>query len=291
MKDQLIRGMTADGFVKISAVETTALVERMRQIHHTLPVATAALGRTLTAASMMGDELKAQNGSVTIQIRGGGPLGAITAVSDSNGNVRGYLQNPAVDLPLNAQGKLDVGGGVGRDGILTVIKDIGEKEPFSGKVQLQSGEIAEDLAAYYVLSEQIPTVCALGVLVDTDQSVKCAGSYLLQLMPGAPEGLVDLLEYRVQDVGSVTANLNRGVSIRQMVEELLYGMGLEIMDEHPVAYACKCSRKKIEAALLSMGRQELDRLAAEEETTTVTCQFCDAVYPFTREELLNLGRN
>ena len=288
MGDMLIRGMTADGFVKIAAVETTQLVERARQIHRTLPLATAALGRTLTAASMMGDELKNENGSVTVQFRGDGPLGAITAVSDSNGNVRGYLQNPAVDLGLDARGKLPVGAGVG-DGILTVIKDIGAKEPFSGKIELQSGEIAEDIAAYYVISEQIPTVCALGVLVDTDQSVLCAGGYILQLMPGAPEGLVDLLEYRVQDVGSVTSNLSKGITIRQMVEELLYGMGLEIMDEHPVEYQCKCSRRKIEAALISLGKEELKKLAEEEETTTVTCQFCDAEYTFTREELENIG--
>ena len=288
MGDMLIRGMTADGFVKIAAVETTQLVERARQIHRTLPLATAALGRTLTAASMMGDELKNEDGSVTVQFRGDGPLGAITAVSDSHGNVRGYLQNPAVDLGLDARGKLPVGVGVG-DGILTVIKDIGAKEPFSGKIELQSGEIAEDIAAYYVISEQIPTVCALGVLVDTDQSVLCAGGYILQLMPGAPEGLVDLLEYRVQDVGSVTSNLSRGVTIRQMVEELLYGMGLEIMEEHPVEYQCKCSRRKIEAALISLGKEELKKLAEEEETTTVTCQFCDAAYVFTREELDNLG--
>lgn len=288
MGDMLIRGMTADGFVKIAAVETTQLVERARQIHRTLPLATAALGRTLTAASMMGDELKNEDGSVTVQFRGDGPLGAITAVSDSHGNVRGYLQNPAVDLGLDARGKLPVGVGVG-DGILTVIKDIGAKEPFSGKIELQSGEIAEDIAAYYVISEQIPTVCALGVLVDTDQSVLCAGGYILQLMPGAPEGLVDLLEYRVQDVGSVTSNLSRGVTIRQMVEELLYGMGLEIMEEHPVEYQCKCSRRKIEAALISLGKEELKKLAEEEETTTVTCQFCDAAYVFTREELENLG--
>ena len=288
MGDMLIRGMTADGFVKIAAVETTQLVERARQIHRTLPLATAALGRTLTAASMMGDELKNEDGSVTVQFRGDGPLGAITAVSDSHGNVRGYLQNPAVDLGLDARGKLPVGVGVG-DGILTVIKDIGAKEPFSGKIELQSGEIAEDIAAYYVISEQIPTVCALGVLVDTDQSVLCAGGYILQLMPGAPEGLVDLLEYRVQDVGSVTSNLSRGETIRQMVEELLYGMGLEIMEEHPVEYQCKCSRRKIEAALISLGKEELKKLAEEEETTTVTCQFCDAAYVFTREELENLG--
>ena len=233
-QDFLVRGMTGDGFVRIAAVQTTNMVERMRRIHKTLPLATAALGRTLTAASMMGSELKDANGSVTLQIRGNGPLGAITAVSDSRGYVRGYLQNPAANLPLRADGHLDVGGGVGREGILTVIKDIGEGEPFSGKIELYSGEIAEDIAAYYLLSEQIPTVCALGVLVDRDQTVRCAGGYLLQLLPGAPEGLIDLLEYRVADVGSVTACLDKGMDMRQVAQELLYGMDLRLMEEQPV---------------------------------------------------------
>ena len=290
MKDFLVRGMTADGFVKITAVQTTELVERARQIHKTLPLATAALGRTLTAVSMMGNELKYEKGSVTLQLRGDGPLGAITTVGDSNGNVRGYLQNPAAALPLRADGHLNVGAGVGRDGLLTVIKDIGEKEPFTGRIELQSGEIAEDVAAYYVLSEQIPTVCALGVLVDRDQSVKCAGGYLLQLLPGAPAGLVDLLEYRVQDVGSVTANLEKGMDMRQVVEELLYGMGLQLMEEHPVAYECKCSRRKVESALISLGREELQKLIDEEESTDVTCQFCDVVYHFDRKDLEELKK-
>lgn len=290
MKDFLVRGMTADGFVKITAVQTTQLVERARQIHKTLPLATAALGRTLTAVSMMGNELKYEKGSVTLQLRGDGPLGAITTVGDSNGNVRGYLQNPAAALPLRADGHLNVGAGVGRDGLLTVIKDIGEKEPFTGRIELQSGEIAEDVAAYYVLSEQIPTVCALGVLVDRDQSVKCAGGYLLQLLPGAPAGLVDLLEYRVQDVGSVTANLEKGMDMRQVVEELLYGMGLQLMEEHPVAYECKCSRRKVESALISLGREELQKLIDEEESTDVTCQFCDVVYHFDRKDLEELKK-
>jgi len=284
MNDFLVRGMTADGFVKITAVQTTQLVERMRQIHKTLPLATAALGRTLTAVSMMGNELKYDKGSVTLQVRGDGPLGAITAVSDSEGNVRGYLQNPAANLPLKPNGHLDVGNGVG-EGLLTVIKDIGSREPFTGRIELQSGEIAEDVAAYYVISEQIPTVCALGVLVDQDQSVKCAGGYLLQLLPGAPGGLVDLLEYRVQDVGSITANLDKGMDMRQVVEELLYGMGLQLMEEHPVSYECKCSRKKVESALISMGREELQKLIDEEDHTSVTCQFCDVVYEFNREDL------
>ena len=290
MKDFLVRGMTADGFVKITAVQSTELVERARQIHKTLPLATAALGRTLTAVSMMGNELKYDKGSVTLQFRGDGPLGAITAVSDSNGNVRGYLQNPAAVLPLRSDGHLNVGAGVGRDGMITVIKDIGSREPFTGRIELQSGEIAEDVAAYYVLSEQIPTVCALGVLVDRDQSVKCAGGYLLQLLPGAPAGLVDLLEYRVQDVGSITANLEKGLDMRQVVEELLYGMGPQLMEEHPVAYECKCSRAKVESALISLGREELQRLIDEEDSTDVTCQFCDVIYHFDRKDLEELKK-
>lgn len=287
-QDFLVRGMTGDGFVRIAAVQTTNMVERMRQIHKTLPLATAALGRTLTAASMMGSELKDANGSVTLQIRGNGPLGAITAVSDSRGYVRGYLQNPAANLPLRADGHLDVGGGVGREGILTVIKDIGEGEPFSGKIELYSGEIAEDIAAYYLLSEQIPTVCALGVLVDRDQTVRCAGGYLLQLLPGAPEGLIDLLEYRVADVGSVTACLDKGMDMRQVAQELLYGMDLKLMGEQPVGYECKCSRNKVASALVSLGRDELDRLIREEEKIDVTCQFCDKIYTFTRKDLETL---
>ncbi len=287
-QDFLVRGMTGDGFVRIAAVQTTNMVERMRRIHKTLPLATAALGRTLTAASMMGSELKDANGSVTLQIRGNGPLGAITAVSDSRGYVRGYLQNPAANLPLRADGHLDVGGGVGREGILTVIKDIGEGEPFSGKIELYSGEIAEDIAAYYLLSEQIPTVCALGVLVDRDQTVRCAGGYLLQLLPGAPEGLIDLLEYRVADVGSVTACLDKGMDMRQVAQELLYGMDLRLMEEQPVGYECKCSRNKVASALVSLGRDELDRLIREEEKIDVTCQFCDKIYTFTRKDLETL---
>ena len=290
MKDFLVRGMTADGFVKITAVQSTELVERARQIHKTLPLATAALGRTMTAVSMLGNELKYDKGSVTLQLRGDGPLGAITTVGDSNGNVRGYLQNPAAVLPLRDDGHLNVGAGVGRDGVITVIKDIGEREPFTGRIELQSGEIAEDVAAYYVLSEQIPTVCALGVLVDRDQSVKCAGGYLLQLLPGAPAGLVDLLEYRVADVGSVTANLEKGLDMRQVVEELLYGMGLQLMEEHPVSYECKCSRQKVESALISLGREELQKLIDEEESTDVTCQFCDVVYHFNRKDLEELRK-
>lgn len=290
MKDFIVRGMTRDGYIKITAAQTTGMVERARQIHNASPLAAAALGRTLTAVSMMGNDLKYDRGSVTLQIRGGGPLGSITAVSDDRGNARGYLQDPSAELPLRDDGHLNVGAGVGRDGVLTVIKDIGEREPFTGKVALQTGEIGDDVAAYYVVSEQIPTVCALGVLVDVDRTIRCAGGYLLQLMPGAPEGLIDLLEYRIAESGSVTGNLNKGMTMRQVVEELLDGMGLELMEEHPIAYECKCSRSRVESALISLGREELEKLIEEEDHISVTCQFCDNVYTFSRQELESLQK-
>ncbi len=288
MTDYLIRGMTKDGFVSVSAVECTGLVERARQIHHTLPLATAALGRTLAAASMMGDGLKSDNGSVTVQIRGGGPLGAITAVADHKGNVRGYLQNPAVDLPLRADGKLDVGFGVGRQGLLTVIKDIGAREPFSGKVALRSGEIAEDIAGYYAESEQTPTVCALGVLVGRDQQVTAAGGYLVQLMPGAPDSLVDQLEKSFTSMPSVTSLLSQGKTMEQIMDQALEGLGFHVLEKHPVAYECHCSRQKVEQALISMGEKELRELRDSGEDAHITCQFCDAEYVFSTEDLTAL---
>ena len=286
--DILVRGMTSDGLVKATAVETTALTERMRQIHKTLPVATAALGRTLAAASMMGDELKDENGSITLQIRGSGPIGAITAVSDSEGNVRGYVQNPAVDLPLRDDGKLDVGGAVGAEGgILTVIKDIGQGEPFAGKVELLGGEIAEDIAVYYAESEQIPTVCALGVLVDVDQSVKKAGGYIIQLMPGADDDTAVALEEKVRQAGSVTKMLTEGLSPVEILKRIL-GSSFVPMAEHPVEYKCKCSRQRVETAIYSMGKEDLEDLATSEEKIEVTCQFCDAVYTFDTQDIKNI---
>lgn len=288
MKDFIMRGMTADGYIKAAAIKSTDMVERMREIHKTLPLATAALGRSLTAASIMGDELKEENGSITLQIRGSGPLGAITAVSDSQGNVRGYLQNPACELPLKANGKLDVGSGVGKDGLLTVIKDIGGKEPFSGKVELLSGEIAEDIAYYYYISEQIPTICALGVLVDRDQSVKQAGGYMIQLMPGAPDGLISTLEYRVAETPSVTSLMEEGKSPDDILRFMLEGTGFQELYRHEVAYECKCSREKVERAIISIGREELKRLYEEENSITVTCQFCDKKYTFDKADMSRL---
>ena len=283
-QDRLIRAICKDAAIKCTAVSTTQLVERARNIHKTLPLATAALGRTLTAASAMGRELKDQNGSVTVQIKGNGPLGTITAVAESDGCVRGYLQNPAAELPLKPNGHLDVGGGVGR-GYLMVIKDIGVGEPFSGTTVLHNGEIAEDITKYFAESEQIPSAVALGVLVDTDQSVKQAGGYLVQLMPGATEEDIDRLEQNIAAAGAMTTMMENGLSLEDIVRRVLDGFAVEFLEEVPIAYRCGCSRAKVTRALISLGKEELTRLRDDEDGIEVTCQFCDKVYQLSREEI------
>lgn len=288
MSDTLIRGLTKDGFIKVVAVETTELTEKARNIHKTLPLATAALGRTLAAASMIGCQSKDEKGSVTVRINGGGPLGSIIAVSDSNGNVRGYLQDGSVDLPLNSYGKLDVKRGVGTEGILTIIRDNGVDLPFSGKIELVSGEIAEDIAAYYVQSEQIPTVCALGVLVDKDQHVLAAGGFLIQLMPFAPEEYIDILEERVKNIRGITNELVEKGSIENVINALLKGLDFEILEKHSIAYECKCSYEKVVAALISMGKKDLEELSGDEKPISITCNFCDSVYEFSKEDIAEL---
>ena len=283
--DEIVRMMTRDGTVKAMAITGRDLTERARQIHKTLPVATAALGRTLMACSMMGDMLKGEDDSLTLRINGGGPLGTITAVSDSSGNVRGYVQNGQVDLPRKGPAKLDVGAAVGRDGYLTVIRDLGLKEPYVGSVALVSGEIAEDLTSYFVESEQIPTACALGVLVDRDQSVLCAGGYILQLLPGADGAVIDRLEEAVGKLGPVTEVLRGGADARALLERLLDGMELELLERSPVTYRCYCSRERVERAIVSMGAKEIQDMIDAQGEAEVTCQFCDQVYRFSREEL------
>lgn len=285
MSDQIVRAITTDGIVKASAITGTVLVERARQIHRTLPVATAALGRALMGASMMGNQLKEEKGSVTLRIKGGGPLGTITAVSDHLGNVRGYVQNPAVEFTEKAPGKLDVGAAVGDRGTLTIIRDMGLKEPYVGTVELLSGEIAEDLAAYFVESEQVPTACALGVLIGMDQSVTSAGGYLIQLLPGAGEETISAVERGVAKVGSVSHALEHGMSARELLTHVQEEFQLEFLEEQPVEYRCYCSRERVETALVSMGRKELEALIHEQGSAEVTCQFCDKVYRFTGEEL------
>ena len=288
MTDEIVRAITGDGLVKAVAVTGRELVERARNIHKLLPMATAALGRTLMGASMMGDMLKEEKGALTLQIKGGGPLGTILAVSDHRGNVRGYVQNPQVELMEQRPGKLDVGAAVGLDGTLTVIKDIGLKEPYVGSIGLFSGEIADDLAMYFVESEQIPTACALGVLVGLDQSVTAAGGYLIQLLPGASEDMIEKIEAGVRAIGPVSAALAGGLDGEGLLRAVLKDFDLEILEKHPVEYRCCCSRDRVSRALISTGRKELSALIQEQGRAELTCQFCDQVYSFSKEELEQL---
>ena len=253
MSDQLVRAISKDGFVKAAAVSTRELTERARQIHQTSPVATAALGRLLAAGSMMGSDLKGEGASVTLRIKGDGPLGTLLVVADNQGNVRGSVQNPQADLPIRADGKLDVGGAVGHSGTLTVIKDLNMKEPYVGSVELLGGEIAEDLASYFVESEQIPTACGLGVLVDRDRSVLRAGGYLIQLLPGAPEGVIDRLEQGIMAAGAVTGLLKKNDDPESLLRRVMSGFELEILEKTPVEYRCYCSRERMAAAMIPWG--------------------------------------
>ena len=288
MSDYLVRGMSMDGFVKVVAIRSTELVRRSAQIHETTPNATAALGRALTAASMMGNMQKVENGSMTLQIRGGGPIGTITVVSDPEGNVRGCVTEPKVPLVEKFPGKLDVGATVGTDGALTVIRDLQMKEPYIGQVPLVSGEIGDDVTAYFAQSEQTPTACALGVLIDTDQSVKVAGGYLLQLLPGAPEETIDALEKGIQRAGAVTAMLEAGLTPEEILGQVCGDIGVVFMETTEVSYKCYCSRERVTAALISLGREELTEIAQEEKSFPVECQFCDTVYQFTPEDIREL---
>ena len=288
MSDRLVRAISKDGYVKVVAVSTRELTERARQIHKTTPVVTAALGRTLAAASMMGNALKGEGASLTLQIKADGPIGRILAVSDPAGNVRGTVDNPHVDIPLRPDGKLDVGGAVGMDGMLTVIRDLNMKEPYVGSVGLLGGEIAEDLAAYFVESEQIPTACGLGVLVDRDQSVLAAGGYIIQLLPGASEDIITMVEGGIMAAGPVTTLLSEDDDPESLIRRVMSDFELEILETSPIEYRCYCSRERMEKALISLGVEEMESLIAEQGSAELTCQFCDNVQTFTREDLEGL---
>ena len=283
--DTIIRMIAKDAPIKAMAIQAKGIVERAREIHKTLPVATAALGRTLMAASMMGQQIKEKDGSVTLRINGGGPLGSILAVSDSDGNVRGYVQNGQVELPLKGPAKLDVGTAVGTNGSLTVIKDLKLKEPYVGTIPLVSGEIAEDITAYFAESEQIPTACALGVLVDKDLSVAVAGGHLIHLLPGATDEDIDKIEAGIARAGQVTTQLSQGLSAEALLRLVLADFDLELLETVPVEYRCYCSRDRMRRALISMGKQELTDLIREQVRAEMTCQFCDAVHVFEKDEL------
>lgn len=289
MSDYLVRGMSMDGFVKVAAICSTELVRRGAQIQKTTPNATAAFGRALTAASMMGNMQKVENGSMTLQIRGGGPIGTITVVSDAVGNVRGCVAEPNVPLVEKYPGKLDVGATVGTDGTLTVIRDLQMKEPYIGSVQLVSGEIGDDVTAYFVQSEQVPTACALGVLVDRDHSVKAAGGYLIQLMPGAGEDTIAKVEGGIMAAGPVSAILDRDPDPEHLLRTVMSDFELKILETCPVSYKCYCSRQRVERALLSLGADELEGILRDQGSCHMTCQFCDAVYEFDRQQLEQLA--
>ena len=277
---KLVRAISKDGSVMACAIDATDIAARSEQIHQTSPVITAAMGRLLAAAGVMGAMLKQENDSLTPRHHGKGPSGTLIAVSDGAGHVKGYPQNPAVELPLNERGKLDVKGAVGTDGFLSVVKDIGLKEPYSGQVNLISGEIAEDITHYYAVSEQTPTVCALGVLVDTDWSVKAAGGFLVQLLPFADESCIDVIEENIRGIPPVSAMIDEGMTPEEICNLLLQGLEPDILDTQQVLYTCDCSRERVERMLLSLDRKELAAMLEEDGGCEVCCHFCDKKYAF-----------
>ena len=291
MNDYLVRGMTMDGSVKVVAIRSTEMVRTGATIHKTTPNATAAFGRALTAASMMGNMQKVENGSMTLQIKGGGPIGSIVCVADPVGNVRGYVYEPNVPLVEKHPGKLDVGATVGTDGTLTVIRDMQMKEPYVGSVPLVSGEIGDDVTAYFAQSEQTPTACALGVLVDRDQSVKVAGGYLLQLLPNASDEVIDKLEAGIRRAGAVTAMLEQGMTPEDILGQVCGELGVVFMETTPVSYKCYCSRDRVTSALISLGRKELTEIMEEKKDFPVGCQFCSEEYIFTPADIEELLKN
>lgn len=285
---RLIRAITGDGTIVAYALDATDMVRQAEKIHKTSAVVTAALGRLLTAASMMGVMLKGKDDSITLRVNGEGPAGMLIAVGDSEGNVKGYVENPVVELPLNAEGKLDVGGAVGRRGTLQVLKDLNLKEPYVGHTPIVSGEIAEDITQYLATSEQVPSVCALGVLVDADLSVRVAGGYLIQLLPFADEAAVDRLEQNLKRVPAVTAAMDAGQTPEDLIRQALDGFEVEILDERRAGYVCDCSRERVENALRSMGAAELRAMIEEQGGAEVLCHFCGKDYQFNPEELESL---
>lgn len=284
---RIVRTISKDASVVCSAIDGQDIVAEIEKIHKTSAVCTAALGRLALGASLLGFGLKGKDDSITLRLNGGGPAGSLIAVSDSFGNVKAYIQNPVVEIPLNNVGKLDVRGAVGRDGTLSVIKDLGLKEPYSGQVPIVSGEIAEDITNYLATSEQTPSVCALGVLVNPDLSVAQAGGFLIQLLPFAPGKAIDIIENNIRDMQSVTQMLSGGMDAESIAMKALEGLEPNVLDDFEVNYRCDCSRSRVEKALISLGKKELEELA-KEDNTEVKCHFCDKVYNFTSKEINGL---
>ncbi|WP_416198171.1 MAG: Hsp33 family molecular chaperone HslO [Sporanaerobacter sp.] len=288
MKDYVIRAIDKKGTIRVFVATTSNLVEKGRQIHNTTPTATAALGRTLTACVMMGLMMKGEKDTVSIQLRGDGPIKTIIAVSNSKGEVKGYVGNPLVDLPLKANGKLDVGRAVGNNGKIVVIKDIGMKEPYIGQSNLVSGEIAEDLTHYFAYSEQQPSAVNLGVLVDRDLSVKASGGYIVQLLPNTSEEDIDRLEEKIKNSESISSLIARGLKPEDILQKIFGDFEMEILERKEVAFKCDCSREKVESTLISLGKEEIKKIIEEDGKAEVVCHFCNKKYDFSEEDLKSL---
>ncbi|NLY66189.1 MAG: Hsp33 family molecular chaperone HslO [Tissierellia bacterium] len=288
MKDYLIRGMDGKGNIRFFAATTTLLAEKARKIHNTSPTATAALGRALTAAAMLGIDLKNEKDILTFRIKGDGPIGSILTVANNRGQVKGYVTNPHADLPTRADGKLDVGGLVGKNGQLAIIKDLGLKEPYIGLTDLISGEIAEDLAHYFYTSEQQPTAISLGVLVDKDISVRAAGGYMLQLLPGIKDDEIDRIEEIIRNAAPISTLVDEGLSAEDILQKLFGEFEVKILDKIPLEYNCNCSKDRIKEVLISLGNEELKKIIEEDEKAEVVCHFCNTKYNFSKEELMEL---
>lgn len=285
MSDRIIRAVTCDGAAKILAISGRDMVNDAAKIHNLTPLTAAAVGRTMLAASLLGDDLKGENDSITVRFDGDGPIGSIIAVSDSEGNARAYCENPQADLPLRDDKKIDVGGGIGKNGTLSVLKDLGMKEPYSGQIEIVSGEVAEDITAYLAISEQIPSVCALGVLVDRDYTIRAAGGYIIQLLPGVYEDEIDRLEECMKKAHAVTECLDSGMSLEEMLKSTLTGFEIEVLGEGSVEYRCTCSRERTRGVILSLGAEEIGKIIEEDGKAEVCCRFCDKKYTFEKQEL------
>lgn len=288
MKDYIVNAITSCGSIRVIAAVTTNLCEKARVIHDFSPTATAAVGRALTAAAMIGSSLKGEKDTLTLQFKGDGPIERVIAVSDNTARVKGYAGNPHVDLPLKKNGHLNVGGAVGKNGYLSVIRDFGMKEPYIGQVDLVTGEIAEDLTYYYAKSEQLPSAVALGVIVDKDLSVKSAGGFIIQLLPGAMDEDIDRIEKAIGEIGEVPVLIEQGKTPRDIIAMLLEGYEVEYFDEMVPTYYCDCSKERMAKALISLGKDELKAMIEEDGQAEVCCQFCDAKHLFAKEELENL---
>ena len=284
MGDHIIRAVSSDGYIRAFAIDSRDTVEYARGRHDLSPVMCAALGRLLSGAAMMGVMMKGENDILTVSIKGDGPSGNITVTADSKGHVKGFVGNPAVDIPLKANGKLDVGGAIG-SGVMQVIKDVGLKDPYVGQTALVNGEIAEDLTYYFAASEQVPSSVGLGVLVDVDGTIKYAGGFIIQLMPDAPEELIDVLEANIRSFGSVTAHLDEGMSIEDILDLCMKDIPYELTDDIPVSFKCDCHREKVKKALIAVGRQELLDMIEEGKSVELKCSFCNSSYIFEIDEL------